>query len=201
MKTEDTLYNRMQLEISSLAASVQEILASFRQLREPIVESQETVPNATEQIDRISQQTEAAANRMLDRVEGISQREDEVMRGLQDLKERLVEGETDRAVAIVDELHARARENSNDAFTIIEALQFQDITAQQMDHAAAMLEDLGARLSGMLSLFPDGLVRESEFAAAGVQSRERVFDPHADMSDKRTLQADIDDMFARNRTE
>lgn len=199
MSTTENLYGKMQLKIASLAASVSEIVENFRQLREPIIESRDCVPQATKQIDRISQQTEAAASRMLDRVEGISRREEEMLHGLDALKKQLRQNDTAGAETLIDELYAKAKESGNDAFTIIEALQFQDITAQQMDHAASMLEDLGSRLCEILALFPEGVADGQNQPSPGEQRKERVFDPHADMSDKRALQADIDDMFARNK--
>jgi len=199
MSTTENLYGKMQYKIASLATSVNEILENFNQLREPIIESRDCVPQATKQIDRISQQTEAAASRMLDRVEGISRREEEMMHGLGTLKEQLRRNDTAGADALIDELYAKAKESGNDAFTIIEALQFQDITAQQMDHAASMLEDLGSRLGEILALFPDGIADGEDPLLPEEHRKKRVFDPHADMSDKRALQADIDDMFARNK--
>ncbi len=194
--TNDTLYVKMQQEIADLAASINDIVTKFKGLHNPLEESRERVPQATEQLDKISQETEAATHQMLDRVEGITQREEEVMQGLRDLKEQIAGGNLDNAPALIDTLLEKSETTCNDAFTIMEALQFQDITSQQVNHAASLLEDIETRLHRILSVLDGNDGTEIGKTAA---KRARVFDPHADLSDKKTVQADIDNMFAHKK--
>lgn len=194
MAANEKLYGKMQQEIAALADSINEIVDKFRALHNPLNESRERVPKATEQLDKISQQTEAAATQMLDRVEGITQREEEVMDGLAKLKERIAGNDLEGIEIAIDELVEKANTSYNDAFLIMDALQFQDITAQQMNHAAQLLEDVGDRLHAIISVIQGE--KSADGTPGGKQNgRRRVFDPHADLSDKKTIQADIDSLF------
>lgn len=196
MASSDMLYGRMQEEVAALAASINEIVSKFRALHNPLTESQERVPQATEQLDKISQQTEAAAHQMLDRVEGITQREGEIMEGLRTLRAQCgAQGMAD-AERLIDSMVEKVDTNSNEAFLIMDALQFQDITAQQMNHAAALLEDIETRLRSIVAVIQG---REPQEDGTGQPKPRRVYDPHADLSDKRTVQEDIDNLFARKK--
>ena len=197
MAVNDNLYAKMQNEIAALANSINDIVGKFRALHNPLAESHERVPRATEQLDKISQQTEEATNQMLDRVEGITQREEEVLDGLAKLKERISVNDLDGVDTFIDELIEKANTTHNDAFLIMDALQFQDITAQQMNHAAQLLEDVGERLHSIISVIQGDKAGDDE--GKPQQGRQRVFDPHADISDKRTIQADIDSLFEKRK--
>lgn len=196
MTSTDMVYGRMQEEVTALATSINEIVCKFRALHNPLAESQERVPQATEQLDKISQQTEAAAHQMLDRVEGITQREGEVMDGLRALRAQCENRGMHDAERLIDTLLQKVDTNSNEAFLIMDALQFQDITAQQMNHAAALLEDIETRLRSIVAVIQG---REPQENGTGKPRARRVYDPHADLGDKRTVQEDIDNLFARKK--
>jgi hypothetical protein len=79
----------------------------------------------------------------------------------------------------------------------MEALQFQDITAQQMDHAASLLEDVEGKLHGIIST----LVGQGDMPAVPkATAKKRAYDPHADMVDKKTDQDTIDTLFANGQS-
>jgi chemotaxis protein CheZ len=193
------IYGHLQQELSEIASSVNGLLENVRQLRDPLMESQRAVPQATSQLDKITEQTEAAAHRMLDVAEKMTQREEDVIKGLTQLQE-LVEPEQQGDIAmLVAAVREKAEANLNDAYAMMEALQFQDITSQQMNHAASLLEDIEDRLQNILGVFgPDGKPHPVE--ETGKVRKERAFDPHADMKSNQARQADIDSMFAKSKT-
>ncbi len=194
MSKPDILHDRIQKEVSLLADSINEIVRKFRELNNPLDESKEQVPIATEQLDKISEQTEVATQRMLDKVEKIIEREEKAIVGLKRIKEYLIQSQSGEMAGLVDSLVEEADSTCADALSIMDTLQFQDITAQQMNHAAALLEDIETklkRISGVLQ--GDMSQMESEETA---ERKVRVYDPHADMFKKKTDQAAIDDMFA-----
>ncbi|MBU8934581.1 MAG: protein phosphatase CheZ [candidate division Zixibacteria bacterium] len=192
MAISEKLYQKMQSEVVALASSITEVVDKFRQLQNPLAESRETVPRATEQLDKISEQTEAAAHQMLDKVEGISQREEEVIQGLKAIKVKVVDGDLGDFAPSVDALIKKVQTNYEDAFLIMDALQFQDITAQQMNHAASLLESLETRLNSIVSVIQGS----NDVAEATVEHKERVFDPNAEFTNTKTTQADIDSLFS-----
>ncbi len=186
-------HNRIQHELQELTRSVAGLIENFHKLKNPLVESREKVPQATHQLDKISQQTEAAAHRMLDMIEQITQREEQLIAGLGTISQMAAAGNVSGISVLAQDLGGQANTTLNDAFTIMNALQFQDITSQQMDHAAALLEDIEAKLHNILQI-----IGGEEFKSNLVPVRkERAFDPHADMDGSQTKQADIDSLFQR----
>ena len=179
-----------------MTSAINGIIETFRKMESPLVETHEKVPQATVQLDKISEQTEAAAHQMLDRVERITQREGDVIQGLEHIRE---EAENARQISIakaVGEIITKANDNLEDAYMIIDALQFQDITAQQMNHAASLLEDIESRLHVILTtLNGDETQGDGEFPT----QKLRVYDPHADLFDKKTDQSAVDSIFDKAR--
>jgi chemotaxis regulatin CheY-phosphate phosphatase CheZ len=194
----DSLQVKIHREISELSVSIANLVDNFRKLKRPLVESQETVPQATNQLDKITQQTEAATNQMLDRIEHITRREEEVISGIKEMKAKAQAGDLPAICLLIDGLAVKANENLNDAFVIMDSLQFQDITAQQMDHAASLLEDLEAKLHQVLATVA-GPESEGEMAPEPQARRVRAYDPHADLFEKKTNQEDIDSLFKSNQ--
>ena len=198
MSATESLQMRIQREITELTDSITGLVENFRKLKRPLVESQEKVPQATTQLDKISQQTEAAAHQMLDMIEHITQREEEVINGLEAIKEKVNAGQACAVVGMVDELSEKANQNLNDAYVIMDSLQFQDITAQQMDHAASLLEDLEGKLRQVVTTV-GGPEAANELAAMDPAKKVRAYDPHADLFDKKTDQKDIDSIFSNKQ--
>jgi chemotaxis regulatin CheY-phosphate phosphatase CheZ len=191
MSNPNNLQKKIQTEIVELTRSINEIIGNFKKLKNPIRESQVKVPMATNQLDKISEQTEAATNHMLDLIENISVREEEVINGLNEIKEQMPDG-NEKISGMLDNVIEKANVNVNDAFTIMNALQFQDITSQQMNHAASLLEEIETKLTQICRVF--GISSEFE---EHKDKKERVYDPHADLYEKKTEQKDVDSLFDR----
>lgn len=195
MTSTNTLNVKIQLEVVRLASSIKEIVDKFRQLHDPLSESRKTVPRATEQLDKVSEQTEAAAQQMLDKIEKITERDQEVISDLKKIKENPSAGAN-----LIDELINKMESSCNDAFMIMDTLQFQDITAQQMDHAASLMEEIEMKLIGIVGVL-DGEQEQVSDSAGTISRKDRAFDPHADMFEAKTDQKDIDDMINDNRND
>lgn len=195
MAGQNALQTKIQREIGELSEALTRIVESFKQVQSPLQESKEKVPQATNQLDKISEQTEAAAHQMLDRIEKITQREDEIILGLARFADLAAIKADAELSGLAKSLTEKANTNLNDAFTIMDALQFQDITAQQMNHAAALLEDIEQKLQNILA----AISGEAPTNETPAEHRTRIYDPHADFSDKQTQQEDIDSLFSRGR--
>ena len=196
MSSKDTLHENVQKEISELTASISEVVAGFRKLQRPLIESHDKVPQATSQLDKITEQTEAVTAQMLDMVEKLTQREDEIMSGLETIREKIKAGETESIDSLIETLMAKTGDNINEGYQIMEALQFQDITAQQMDHAASLLEDVEVKLHGIINSMGGPRVQGPMPSTA---SQKRAYDPNADMVTKKTDQDAIDSLFANSQ--
>ncbi len=191
MPNNKTLETRIKSEVVDLANALSGLTASFNKLRPPLVESHEQVPQATDQLDKINEQTEQAAQRLLDVVESITQREEAVIADLVKMQELASSIQNSEMLKLVESASAQAKLNLDDAFNMLEALQFQDITSQQMDHAASLLEDIEGKLNGIL-IIVGHTPNDADYKK---NKRKRAFDPHADMNEKKTNQGDIDSIF------
>jgi hypothetical protein len=117
----------------------------------------------------------------------------------------------DRSVALVDALEtldvsgnveaADARTRLRDElFQAQAALQFQDITAQQLSYAASILIDMEERMEGLARTLDtrrgDGAAPEAPSVdAAAVVGALRAFDPNATMDNRVGRQALADEIF------
>ena len=196
MSSSETMPVRIQREIAELTESISGMMSSFRKLQRPLVESREKVPQATTQLDKISQQTEAVTTRMLDVVEQMTQREEEVIRGIDQIRIRAGAGSIEEIEQLAQGLIVKATDNLNSTYQIMESLQFQDITAQQMDHAASLLEEVEIKLHGILTTLGSPETMSADMVPQ-VPRKTRAYDPHADFVDRQTNQQDIDSLFAK----
>ncbi len=199
MSNTNTLQNKIQKEITELTRSINTIIDNFKQLKNPLQESKEKVPVATNQLDKISEQTEAATNHMLDLIEKMSIREDEVISGLRELRKLLPEN-SEKMIKLMDNIIEKVDLNVNDAFTLMNALQFQDITSQQMNHAAALLEEIEVKLIQIQEVFGSATKADLD-GAVSHKKKGRVYDPHADLYEKKTEQKDVDSIFNKVKTD
>jgi chemotaxis regulatin CheY-phosphate phosphatase CheZ len=190
MPGSEALKNKIEKEITELTSAINGMIDAFRRMRSPLVETHEKVPKATDQLDKINEQTEAAANQMLDRIEKITEREEDVIEGLEQLKQTATNSDRKDMATTLSDIIVKANDNLDDAYLIMDALQFQDITSQQMNHAASLLEDIEGRLQVILSA-----LNGEEAAIEKTARRTRVYDPHADLFDKKTDQTAVDSIF------
>lgn len=196
MASTEKVQAKIQREILELSSSIAGLVASFKKLKRPLAESHEKVPMATDQLDKISEQTEAAAHQMLDQIEQITQREDELIKCAGEARLKAQAGATVELVPMIDTIIDMANNNLNDAYMIMDSLQFQDITAQQMDHAASILEDIETKLDSIMAVMGDADRARTEMQST---RKIRAYDPHADLFDRKTNQEDIDSLFDKKQ--
>jgi chemotaxis regulatin CheY-phosphate phosphatase CheZ len=103
--------------------------------------------------------------------------------------------EPDRAAAAAIRLELR-----DELFTMMSALQFQDLTTQMLSHATAVLTEVEERLQDVASLFEGAMQSEQPDAAAGAERPARstnlAYDPNASVENAERRQAVADSVFA-----
>lgn len=119
----------------------------------------------------------------------------------------------DRATCLVDELDAidgaqqpdRAKAVTvrgtlrDELHVMMDALQFQDITAQQLTHASAVLMDMERRLSEVSKLLDSSFGIERPSPAFEDAIDDSTFDPNATTRDAEGRQALADQIFTASR--
>src|SRR5690606_3724542 len=147
----------------------------------------------------------------MERVQRTQSKLHEVTSATEDATIGMLDG-LDRSLALVDRLDEDAASGAaEDAAAhraelrdrlhgLITALQFQDITAQQLQYASAVLEDLEGRMAAVAALIDRNLCGLEQ---AALDRTEDPTGPHFD-SDASTLDADLrqalaDEIFVRGQ--
>lgn len=138
-------------DLLNLKESILKVVSNFPEIRRPLHDSSRDVPIATHQLDRVTEQTEEAANKVLGLVEGIANSLNDVIgnanTALNEIRDKNCGCED--AITCLEKVDALANHCQSASYTIMDALQFQDITAQQINHAANLLEGVEVKLSGI----------------------------------------------------
>ena len=187
---------QIRLELKELTTSINSMMDAFRKIRKPIQESSAKLPTTTSQLEKVTEQTEQATHKVLDIIEAITKRESDIGGGIQKLKD-LIPQESLNSVAglndLLDEISDSVEANLNDSYNIMDALQFQDITTQQIDHAISLLDEVELKLHSMLvavGIKDTGTLKK-------VSGKRRAFDPNANFnSDTPTQQKEIDKLIS-----
>jgi len=108
----------------------------------------------------------------------------------------------DRALALIDRLEGGAApaevsaELRDEIFGAMNHLQFQDITAQQLRYASALLQDMEAQMAGFASLF-DQAGHHGPPPALPVAAARPTYDPGATVWSAERRQALVDELIGR----
>jgi len=196
MSQQQTTALDIHSELKELTVSIQEMVKSFRHLQSPIEESRMRVPEATSQLEKITKQTEEATHRVLDMVEEITNDAADMVQDLKVLRKALPATYFKNRSKVRDtfeRIQLKAERGQDRAFAIMDALQFQDITSQQMDHAAHLLDEVETKLHSVMGLFTPGEGEKSDYVLV---HKKRVYDPNASFNVSPEAQSDVDSLVS-----
>jgi len=160
-------------------AEIQGVLANLRDSRTALeTATVEKLQHTSSKLKEVTSATEVAATDILDAL-------DRTQTMVDDLETADQTGDKDKAQQVRD----RMRE---EIFGMMGALQFQDITTQQLAYAASVLSDMEARLLQIAKLFDPAAAMVQ--AATGAPD-PRTFDPHATTQHAEVRQALADEIF------
>jgi chemotaxis regulatin CheY-phosphate phosphatase CheZ len=161
-------------------AELQRILYKVRQSRGLLEEAALThLETTTAKLQEVSSTTEHAATNMLDGV--------------------------DRALVLVDKVENEPDPEAfqslrEELYALVVALQFQDISSQQLEHASAIIADLEGQLRRVVRIFALSVFNDEGDDGRpkgdnGFKHPMGAFDPAASTQDAATRQAVADDIF------
>lgn len=153
----------------------------------------------------------------MERVQRTQSKLREVTSATEDATIGMLDG-LDRSLALVDRLDedaarsapaeqaaAHRTELRDRLYGLMTALQFQDITAQQLSYASAVLEDLEGRMAAVAALIDRNLAGIEQAAHEQCEASGRPspshFDSDASTLDAETRQALADEIFVRSRSQ
>lgn len=170
----------LSLILERATAELQTVLGSLRDNRAALeAATLDRLQQTSDKLRQVTSTTEGAATDILDALERAGALVD-------DLEAAERTSEPARAQAARDQLR-------DEIFSMMGALQFQDITTQQLAHAAALLAETEARLVQIARLF-DPAATIVQAALGGPDPR--TFDPGATTLDSGRRQALADAIFA-----
>lgn len=195
MENTKLLVTKIQDEIKELTDSINDVVGTFKKMQAPLAESQAKVPEATQQLEKITEQTENATQQVIDRVESISNISEDIVNEIGVLRKALPATYFKNRSKIRDtigNIEGKAQQNLDDAFLILNALQFQDITSQQIHQASVLMEEVEQKLQNLLSVFDgkEGIEKIKSIV------QDKAFDPEANFGDMSDTQNHVDSLVA-----
>ncbi len=112
--------------IEELFLFIQDVLPLMDKISNYIGETTKSMPKAQDRIAKANKETEAATAKIMDKLDVMGQR-------LEEMSAQIESSGND------EKLQSLIQDVQNDSSEIVFALQFQDITAQQLEHAQKML--------------------------------------------------------------
>jgi chemotaxis regulatin CheY-phosphate phosphatase CheZ len=162
------------------------VLASLRQTRAVFERAAvDKLKRTHDKLREVSNATESAATDILDGLE--------------------------RAIAHVNELDTLSSRDGGarstavraalreELFALVGHLQFEDITAQQLEHASLMLTETEERLSHLLQAFDPALQEKRTPTPTSVHASAPI-DPNATHDNRAQRQAVVDEIFTKRRS-
>ncbi len=166
-------------------SQIMSVLVRLRESRASIETSAlEKLASTHEKIREVTSATEDAAINIMDACDRATQMVDELDN---------IDAESDRNVDRANEVRGNLRD---ELFMMMGALQFQDITSQQLAHASAVLVEMEDRLLEVARLFdPRVALPEAVRPVAIVAPDIKTYDPNATTRDSESRQALADEIF------
>lgn len=162
-------------------SEIRSVLESLRRSRSVLERStMDKFQHMNEKLREVSSATEVAATDILDGV--------------------------DRALALVDRLDTAEEDGEradgfaelrNELFGVMGCLQFQDITAQQLSYASAVLVEMEGRLAELAAIFDPAELGLPSPAPGSLSQPPLAFDPAATTRGAPERQALVDEIFGK----
>lgn len=187
-ETDNKEVNQIVGEVRDLASSVEHTIASLQKTREAIDESSKKVPEANAQLSRVTQATSEASLTLLGIAEKLAERESKFKEEVEQ-QMSLCDSDPAQLKKKLGEWRDMAQTNIDDAYAIMTAMQFQDITAQQIDFSLSVLADVEITLRNIISLMEGNDFKE--MLCKGV-SKGR--DPRIPLANTGVSQSQIDSL-------
>lgn len=160
---------------------INSVLQNLRHSRDVLQQTTvEKLHQTNDKLREVSSATEVAATDMLDGL-------DRSLAMIDELEDADGSG-TDRASELRNNLR-------NELFSLMNCLQFQDITSQQLNYASSVLVDMEQRLTEIVRIFDPDRLGYRDALKELTQPIQQAFDPAATTEDAEQRQALVDAIF------
>lgn len=179
-------------ELKALVGTATGLIQGVSNVRTTLEQGRERLPMATQKLDKVTGETESATQQVMDILDAL-QESDGAAAELISRLEPLAASSPETA-EIIEGMKSIIDRNQRDHTRILETLQFQDLTTQQINYVSSLLEKVEDEMAGLLSAF--GAPAVSRLAGKGP---EKAFDSKASFSSSGSEQAQVDSILAEAR--
>ncbi|MBN1293413.1 MAG: protein phosphatase CheZ [Candidatus Latescibacteria bacterium] len=144
-------------QIAKLVFFIEEVIPLLNTIQKDLHQSSQIIPTATEKLDKVTSATEMATTEVMDIVDNVISRLNNMSTSLEEL-ENQIESEKSLLNSVkekTDKIRQEIDGSQDDLFSIMNALQFQDITTQQINSIAQVIDSVQVKLGDLLHGFDD----------------------------------------------
>lgn len=174
---------RYMPQIAKLVFFIEEIVPLLNMIHDNLHQSSSLIPSAAEKLDKVTSATELAATEVMDIVDNVISRLNTMTTHVDEIDEKAENG-IDAATLKekVQAIRAEIDGSQDDLFSIMNALQFQDITTQQINSIGSTIDAVNVKLAELLSGFEEDGIDLSKI-------RQASFDPDAEFDFERSAES------------
>ncbi|MFC1552889.1 protein phosphatase CheZ [Candidatus Latescibacterota bacterium] len=169
-------------QIARLVVFIEEVIPLFDTIQDNLKQSSSLIPKASEKLGKVTSATEMAATEVMDIVDNVIERLNKMSESIAVIEENISE----ESAETVKEKTALIREeidgSQDDLFSIMNALQFQDITTQQINGISETIENVHIKIAELLSGFQDEGI-------SLLDVKKAAFDPNAEYDFDRSAES------------
>ena len=173
---------RYMPQIAKLVFFIEEIIPLLNTIHVNLHKSTSMIPTATEKLDKVTSATEMAATEVMDIVDNVINRLNVMTENLDDI-DAFVDEKSDltNIKEKTETIRNEVNGSQDDLFSIMNALQFQDITTQQINSIASTIDVVHGALAELLKGFEDDGIT--------IKARDAAFDPDAEFDFSRSAES------------
>ena len=163
-------------QITKLVLFIEEVIPLLNLIHSNLHQSTTLIPTASEKLDKVTSATEMATNEVMNIVDNVIERLSKMSSVIGEIDDTIDKGITSESVrektAIISEQIDGSQE---DLFSIMNALQFQDITTQQINSISSVIDSVQLKLAELLQGFDGEIVKSPK-------KKDLAFDDNAEFN-------------------
>ena len=167
-------------QIAKLVVFIEDVIPLLDAIHDDIHQSTSLIPKATAKLDKVTSATEMAATEVMDIVDNVIEKLNAITEKVETIEEH--SSDPDQVKKAAADIRSKVDASQDDLFSIMNALQFQDITTQQINAINHTIDSVQIKLGELLRGF-----EEDGFELAKV--RNFAFDPDAEFDFERSSES------------
>ena len=185
--------------VSEMESFISNVVSDLELSEEELKKSSKKILSlVSDQLEKVTESTQMAVNSVLNRIDQICESQNAIFEQIVELRQKLANQNCEKAPEYLIEALGRIENLENEiqgnAFEIMNEMQFQDITTQQIQLAQQLLEEAKHKLLDFRKVLTAFSLDVSDSARQQMQSVRSTFDPGATMKEREERQRLADEV-------